>query len=93
MASSTIKKNVKSSIVIPDKFELYEHWKKNAPKIMFGEHQLCIEMTDVSEFFFEKARKELRETPEVVAQSYKELKELLAGSKTRNVLLQQNQSF
>lgn len=93
MESSTIEEDVKPPIVIPDKFDLYEHWQKNAPKIMFGEHQLCIEIQEVDEFFEQKAREELRETPEVVAQSFKELKELLAGNKncTKNVvLLRQN---
>lgn len=83
MASSTIKENVKSPLNAVSKKEMYEHWQKNAPKIMFGEHQLSIELTisEVDEFFIQKAREELRETPEVVAQSCKEMKELLAGSK------------
>lgn len=61
--------------------DLYEHWQKHASKIMFGEHQLSIEINETGDFFLQKAKEELRETPEVVAQSLKELRELLAGSK------------
>ncbi|XP_077270722.1 alpha-tocopherol transfer protein-like isoform X2 [Temnothorax americanus] len=77
-SSATMKENIKSSPVIC-KQEMYEHWKKNAPKIMFGEHQLSIEVNETGDFFLQKAKEELRETPEVVAQSIKELKELLTG--------------
>lgn len=81
------------------KEELYEHWKKNAPKLMFGEHQLSIELNEVGEFFIQKAKEELRETPEVVAESLKELKKLLAGNKTyqiyciKNVIIIVNMLF
>jgi len=81
MASSAII-NDKLSKVIHNKQELYEHWLKYAPKLMFGEHQLSIELKDVGDFFIQKAKEELRETPEVVAQGFKELRELLAGTKS-----------
>jgi len=69
--------------VIHKKQELYERWLKYAPKLMFGEHQLSIELNeDVGDFFIQKAKEELRETPEVVAQGFKELRELLAGTKS-----------
>lgn len=88
MASSittkeTLEENTEAPLELLNKQQLYEQWLKNAPKIMFGEHQLVIEMkNEVSEFFIEKAKKELRELPEVVAESLKELKELIAGSKS-----------
>ncbi|XP_018055044.1 PREDICTED: uncharacterized protein LOC108691682 [Atta colombica] len=77
MTSTTIKD--KPPVITVCKQELYEHWLKNAPKIMFGEHQLSIEISEIDEFFIQKAKKDLRETPEIVAQGFKELKELLAG--------------
>ncbi|XP_011877600.1 PREDICTED: alpha-tocopherol transfer protein-like [Vollenhovia emeryi] len=59
--------------------ELYDNWEQNAPKIKFGEHQLFYDIIgDVGEFLLEKAKKELRETPEVVAKGFKELKELIS---------------
>lgn len=64
------------------KQKMYEHWQKNAPKIMFGEHQLSIEINEIGDFFDQKAKEELRETPEVVAQGFKELKEFIAGNKS-----------
>jgi len=80
MASSL---NDKLSEVITHKQEIYEHWLKYAPKLIFGEHQLSIELSnDVGDFFVQKAKEELRETPEVVAQGFKELRELLAGTKS-----------
>lgn len=78
-----------SIVITKDKFsltvckqELYEHWLKNAPKLMFGEHQLSIEISEIDELFIQKAKEDLRETPEIVAQGFKELRELLAGSKS-----------
>lgn len=52
---------------------------KSAPKVMIGQHQLMFEIGDIDEHFRKKAEEELRETPEVVAQGLKELKELIAG--------------
>jgi len=81
MASSPIINDKLSELI--HKQELYEHWLKNAPKLMFGEHQLSIELNkDIGDFFIQKAKEELRETPEVVAQGFKELRELLAGTKS-----------
>ncbi|XP_039313961.1 alpha-tocopherol transfer protein [Solenopsis invicta] len=78
--SSGVKENVKPTLVLPNKQEMYEHWQKNAPKIKFGEHTLTIEISEeIDEFFVQKAKEELRETPEVVAESLAEFKELLAG--------------
>lgn len=77
MALPTIRKDY-SPLDTINKGELYEHWLKNGEKLMFGEHQLSIEIDEVTEFFVQKAKEELRETPEVVAQSFKELRELLA---------------
>ncbi|KAG5314026.1 TTPAL protein, partial [Acromyrmex insinuator] len=76
-STATIKD--KPPMITVCKQELYEHWLKNAPKIMFGEHQLSIEISEIDEFFILKAKKDLRETPEIVAQGFKELRELLAG--------------
>lgn len=79
MALPTIRKDY-SPLDTINKHDLYEHWLKNAEKVMFGEHQLSIEVDDVTEFFVQKAKEELRETPEVVAQSFEELRKLLAGN-------------
>ncbi|XP_018363926.1 PREDICTED: alpha-tocopherol transfer protein-like [Trachymyrmex cornetzi] len=76
-STATIKD--KPPVITVCKQELYEHWLKNAPKLMFGEHQLSIEISEVDELFIQKAKKDLRETPEIVAQGFKELRELLAG--------------
>ncbi|KAL0121346.1 hypothetical protein PUN28_006699 [Cardiocondyla obscurior] len=46
---------------------------------MFGEHQLSIEINVLGDYYIQKAKEELRETPEVVAENLKELKKLLAG--------------
>lgn len=81
-SSTTIKENTKTPLELICKQQLFEHWQKNAPKLMFGEHQLLVELNEVDEFFIEKAKEELRETPEIVAENLKELKELLAGSKS-----------
>ncbi|XP_011877599.1 PREDICTED: clavesin-1-like [Vollenhovia emeryi] len=81
MSSATDMENIKliPSLKSISKQELYDNWEKNAPKIMFGEHQLSLDISeDVGEFFREKAKKELRETPEIVAQGFKELKELIS---------------
>ncbi|XP_012522231.1 alpha-tocopherol transfer protein [Monomorium pharaonis] len=85
-----MERNIKSLPEI-NKGVLYEHWKKNAPKLMFGEHQLSIEVNEFGEFFEKKAREELRETPEVVANGIKELKELLAGEP--DLLVPDNDDF
>ncbi|XP_011877589.1 PREDICTED: alpha-tocopherol transfer protein-like [Vollenhovia emeryi] len=85
MALSVSLKDIKPSLDPKTKQILYEIWQKDAPKLMFGEHQLCVEMNAVGEFFVEKAKKELRETPEVVAQGFKELKELLSENPDLNV--------
>ncbi|KYN07794.1 Alpha-tocopherol transfer protein-like protein [Cyphomyrmex costatus] len=69
----------KSPLIIVHKQDLYEHWLKNAPKIMFGEHQLSVEISAIDGFFIQKAKEDLRETPEIAAQGFKELRELLAG--------------
>jgi len=45
-------------------------------------HALMFDLSDPDEFFLQKAREELREIPEITAQSFKELKELLAGNES-----------
>jgi precorrin-6B methylase 2 len=45
-----------------------------------NEHALVFDLSDPDEYFLQKAREELRETPEIIAQSIKELTELLAGN-------------
>lgn len=57
---------------------------QNAPKIFIGGHQLIFDIQDiqdVDEFYLQKAKEDLRETPETIAQGIKELKELIAGTK------------
>lgn len=83
MASSvTIEENFK----YPSKEAIYQKWLENARKVKFGEHELHIELGNVDEFFAQKAKEELRETPEIIAESCKELRELIAGS-TRSIVL------
>jgi len=48
-------------------------------------HILKFDLSDPDEYFLQKAREELREIPEITAQSLKELKELLAG-KERSIV-------
>lgn len=54
---------------------------KLAPKMMYGCHELTFELDDPDEFYLQKAKDELRETPEIVAQSLKELREFIAGNR------------
>lgn len=72
------KKNKRSDIL--SKHETYEEWLKNGPKLTFGEYQLLIDIYDLDDFFIQKAKKELRETPENIAKGLKELREMLAGN-------------
>ncbi|XP_050453204.1 alpha-tocopherol transfer protein-like [Cataglyphis hispanica] len=84
MASSvTIEENFK----YPSKEDVYQNWLENAPKIKFGEHELHIELDNeqIDEYFGQKAKEELRETPEIIAESCTQLKELIAGEPDLNV--------
>lgn len=58
---------------------------KVLPKILIDNYCVQIELEDDDnmEFFMQKAKEELRETPEVVAQGLKELRELVAGIKQK----------
>lgn len=86
-SSATIEEDLK----LPCKKKLYEQWQENNDsKIMFGEHELKIELFDIDEQFIQKAKEELRETPEIFAESCAELKKLIAG-KTRSIY--KNTSF
>ncbi|EFN77310.1 Alpha-tocopherol transfer protein-like [Harpegnathos saltator] len=67
---------------ILEKGSIKEHLSqrlKNAPQVMLSGHRITIEIEELDEFYIQKAKEELRETPEIVAQSIKELKELIAG--------------
>lgn len=77
MASSATvdEENVK----LPCKEEIFRVWQENAPKIMFGEHKLKFDLDEIDDTFLQKAKEELRETPEITATSYTELRELIAG--------------
>ncbi|KAL6433084.1 hypothetical protein ACFW04_006394 [Cataglyphis niger] len=82
MASSvTIEENIKYL----SKEDIYQKWIENASKIKFGEHELCIELDNMDEFFVQKAKEELRETPEIIAESCTQLRELIAGEPDLNV--------
>lgn len=58
---------------VKEKFE-------SVPKFVIAGHELSFEIGDLDEHFIKKAKEELRETPEIVAQGIKELKELIAGN-------------
>ncbi|GAB1862165.1 Alpha-tocopherol transfer protein-like [Camponotus japonicus] len=74
-SSATIKEDFK----LPCRRELYRQWQENAPKILFGEHELNFELTEPDELFIQIAKEELRETPEIIAESCAELKKLVEG--------------
>lgn len=80
-SSATIKEDLK----LPCKEEIYRQWQENAPKILFGEHELNLELTQTDELFIQKAKEELRETPEIIAESCAELKKLVEG-RTRSII-------
>lgn len=64
---------------LPCREELLRQWEANGPKIFFGQHELKLELTEMDELFIQKAKEELRETPEIVAESCAELKKLIEG--------------
>ncbi|XP_029679530.1 alpha-tocopherol transfer protein-like isoform X1 [Formica exsecta] len=76
MASSATMEN---NFECPSKKDVYRIWQESAPKIKFGEHELNIELEGIGEFFMQKAKEELRETPEIIAESCTQLTELIAG--------------
>ncbi|XP_020286468.1 alpha-tocopherol transfer protein-like [Pseudomyrmex gracilis] len=80
MCASAITEEKKEESDTPSMYEMYEDWLKNGPKLMFGEFPLLIDiyLNDSDDFFIQKAKDELRETPENVAESLKELRKLLA---------------
>ncbi|EZA59217.1 hypothetical protein DMN91_007783 [Ooceraea biroi] len=51
----------------------------NAAIVTISKHSINIELEDPDEYFIQKAKDELRETPEFIAQGYKELREYIAG--------------
>lgn len=53
--------------------------KTNYKSILISGHNVEIDLDDPDEHFIQKAKEELRETPEIVAEAFKQLKELLAG--------------
>lgn len=55
--------------------------KTNYKSILISGHNVEIDLDDPDEHFIQKAKEELRETPEIVAEAFKQLKELLAGKK------------
>ncbi|XP_014472760.1 PREDICTED: alpha-tocopherol transfer protein-like [Dinoponera quadriceps] len=66
--------------------KLLQERLKSAPIVMLDKHQINFDAEDVDEFYRQKAKEELRETPEIVAQGFKELKELLAEEPDINFL-------
>jgi len=54
-----------------------------APSIMMGEYLLKFEEEDMGEEFEEMARKELRETPDIVSHALAVLKDYLTGEESR----------
>lgn len=82
MSSPETKEDTKEETKSPPKMVTREEVTeilKSAPKIEMDGHLLYFDMTEADEFFLEKAKEELRETPEIIAESYKKLRELLTG--------------
>lgn len=52
----------------------------DVPEFKLGSFVLKADFEDGNEFYTEKARNELRETPEVVEQALKDIRELLKGN-------------
>lgn len=59
---------------------------KMASEVIIGGHRFNfeIDIEDDFDFFIQKAKEDLRETPETVAQGIKELKELLTGTRHKS---------
>lgn len=83
MASLTREKDIKLFKTLGG--ELYQQWQESAAKIRFGEHELTIEWNEIDELFIQKAKEELREMPEIIAESCAELEKLIAG-RTRSII-------
>ncbi|KMQ95843.1 alpha-tocopherol transfer [Lasius niger] len=82
-SSSTIIEDKK--LKWPCKQDIFRNWQENGSKIKFGEHQLNFDLDNIDEFFAQKAKEELRETPEIIADSYNELRKLIAGEPDLNI--------
>ncbi|XP_070153490.1 alpha-tocopherol transfer protein-like [Polyergus mexicanus] len=82
MASSV---TIENNFECPSKKDIYQKWQESASKIKFGEHELYIELEGIDEFYMQKAKEELRETPEIVAESCTQLRELITGEPDLNV--------
>lgn len=54
---------------------------KKTPPLKLGKYEMRIEPDDFDDFYAEKARKELNETPETVKHGLEELRKLLRGNK------------
>lgn len=75
--SSPTKHNADDITIITTK---YLRQNMDATLVIDGQ-RFEFELDDLDEYFSQKAKDELRETPETVAQAHKELKELLAGKR------------
>lgn len=89
MASATIKEDLKFDQSFKE--ECLRQWQENGPKIFFGEHELKLELFEMDELFIQKAKEELRETPEIIAESCAELKKLIEGES--NLITPDNEDF
>lgn len=76
---------------MPCKEKIYQQWQESTSKLIFGEHELKLELFDDDEQFIQKAKEELRETPEMIAECCEELKKLIAG-RTRSIILKKHRS-
>ncbi|EFN60569.1 Alpha-tocopherol transfer protein-like [Camponotus floridanus] len=86
-SSATIKEDLK----LPCKEEIYRQWQENGSKMFFGEHELKLELIEMDELFIQKAKEELRETPEIIAKSCAELKKLIEGES--NLIVPDDEDF
>lgn len=85
MDTTTLSKILEGKTLKTLKEEIFRNWQENGSKIFFGRHQLNFEIGDIDEIFIQKAKDELRETPEVIVESYIELRQLIAG-KARSIV-------
>ena len=53
---------------------------KNAPPLKLGKAEMKFEPEDLDEFYVEKARNELRETPEIMKQALEEFRQMIEGN-------------
>lgn len=78
-----IKRRVPENILNPQEIALLN---ESAPKVYFTGHLILFDVHEPKEeFYLEKAKMDLRETPEMIVQGCKELKEYIEGKLYKKV--------